>query len=88
MEVWTSLANDNQVTGIGMEYNCQMQHGTQAQAKWQVVLFEDVGSLALQTFQEVAHLAFFTLDSHLEPHVIQFHNKQLSWIVFLFFSAV
>ncbi|KAJ3710096.1 hypothetical protein C8R42DRAFT_648974 [Lentinula raphanica] len=76
--LWTSAAND-----LLLEFHQLPQWelaSFRARGLRQAAIFEDLSYLALRRFEEVAHPAFLTLDSHLSGPVDAFRQVQLQWM--------
>lgn len=73
--IWTSSANE-----IGISHSPLESASLQARGLRQAAIFEDLGSLALSKFAEVAHPDFFRLDTDLAELVAVFRKTQLSWM--------
>lgn len=73
--MWTSAANDVSIDCKPLEFAA-----LQAQGFRQAAIFEDLQSLALAKFSEVAHPAFFQLETDLAGLVAVFREDQLKWM--------
>ncbi|KAJ3830999.1 hypothetical protein EV361DRAFT_874989, partial [Lentinula raphanica] len=79
LEIWTMVADETNNIEEAAEIEVHKQ-ALQARALRQAAIFNDLETLALNSFGEVAHPDFFDMSSDLVPRIEIFHREQLKWM--------